>query len=119
MDTRNKILSRADVEQLPGPLTLAASYFDGLSTELIHELEQARRPVLGVVLRHPGELFQAAARAEMAASLRVIDYVVTADRDELDDLIKRLRPAAVLRLEAAELRRARRLRDDAKRSQIR
>jgi glycerol-3-phosphate cytidylyltransferase-like family protein len=119
VDTRSKILSRAAAERLAGPLTLATGYFDGLSLEHIHELDQARRPVLAAVLRHPGELFPATARAEMAAALRVIDYVVTAHPDELGELIERLHPAAVLRLEAADLRRARRLKEDAERRQIR
>lgn len=119
MDTRSKILSRAAAEQLPGPLTLAAGYFDVLRADHIHELEQALRPILAAVLSHSEELFPATARAEMVAALRVIDYVVTADHEELDELIERLHPAAVLRLEAADLRRARRLKEDAKRSQIR
>lgn len=119
MDTRNKILSRAAAEHLPGALTLVTGYFDVLGTEHILELARMRRPLLAAVLRHPGELFEARARAEMAAALRVIDYVVTAEHNEVDELIERLHPAAVLRLEAADLRRARRLKEDAERSQTR
>lgn len=119
MDTRSKILSRAAAERLTGPLALITGYFDVLGIEHVRELARMRRPRVAAVLRHPDEIFDASARAEMAAALRVIDYVVTADHEQVDELIERLHPAAVLRLEAADLRRARRLKEDAKRSQTR
>lgn len=112
-------MSRADAERLAGPVTLITGYFDVLGIEHMRELAGTRRPLLAAVLRHPAELFEARARAELVAALRVIDYVVTADHEELDELIERLHPAAVLRLEAADLGRARRLKEDAERSQTR
>ena len=70
-------------------------------------------------MSHPGELMEASARAELVAALRVVDYVVTADHDHLDRLIKRLRPAEVVRLETADLGRTRRLIEDVHRRQTR
>jgi len=49
----------------------------------------------------------------------VVDYVVTADHDELDRLIAQLQPAEILRLEADDLRCTRRLIEDAQRRQTR
>lgn len=119
MDTRRKILSAAAAERLRGPVTLVSGYFDVLRAEHTRALEQVRRPLLVAVLRHPDEIFEADSRAELIAALRVVDYVVTTDHDELDSFIERLRPAAVVRLEAADLSRARRLRQDVQRSQKR
>jgi len=49
------------------------------------------------------------ARAEMAAALRVIDYVVAADMGDAAALVAALGPAEVVRLEAADRRRNREL----------
>jgi hypothetical protein len=38
--------------------------------------------------------------------LRVVDYVVTADYDDVERLVTGLRPVELVRLEAAETRRA-------------
>lgn len=119
MDTRSKVLSLEAALRLSSPMTLAAGYFDVLRAEDARELEQAGRPLLAVVMRHTGEVVPAAARAEMVAAIRVVDYVVTADHDDLNELIARLQPVRVVRLEAAHAGRIRRLIDDVQRSQTR
>jgi len=119
VDTRSKILTLAAAERLPGCVTLATGYFDVLRVEPARALAEARRPLLVAVVRHAGEILDAAARAEMAAALRVVDYVVTIEHDDLDALTERLRPAAVLRLEASDQIGTRRLTDDVRRSQTR
>ena len=119
MDTRSKILSLEAAGRLTGPLTLATGYFDVLRVEHARRLEQAGRPLLVVVVRHSREILDAPARAELVAALRVVDYVVTADHDELDRLIGQLQPAEILRLEADDLGSTRRLIEDAQRRQIR
>ena len=122
VDTRNKILTRAAAERLSEPLTLAAGYFDVLRAAHAGELQHARGRAPGckllvAVVTHPGELFGAAARAELVAALRMVDYVVTADHEDIGGFIERLRPAVVVRLETADLGRTRRLIEDAQRSQ--
>ena len=124
MDTRSKILTPAAAAKLSGPLTLVTGYFDVLLAGHARDLQTARdrapnRPLVVAVVRHPGEFLAVGARAELVAALRVVDYVVTTDHDSLDSLIERLRAAEVVRLEAADLGRTRRLIDDAQRSQNR
>jgi bifunctional ADP-heptose synthase (sugar kinase/adenylyltransferase) len=124
VDTRSKILNEAAAARLSGPLTLVTGYFDVLLAEHARELQQVRdrapdRPMLVALARHPGELLDAAVRAELVAALRVVDYVVTAEHDHLDELIERLRPAELVRLETADLGLTRRLIEDAQRSQKR
>lgn len=119
VDTRSKVLSLEAALRLSGRMTLASGYFDVLRAEDARELEEAGRPLLAVVLRHTGEVVPASARAEMVAAIRVVDYVVTADHDDLNELIARLQPVRVVRLEAAHAGRIRRLIDDVQRSQTR
>jgi len=45
-------------------------------------------------------------RAEMVAALRMVDYVVAPSHDQVENLIHSLKPAAVVRLEAAHARLA-------------
>ena len=124
VDTRSKILTRAAAERLSGPLTLVTGYFDPLLAGHARDLQAVRdrapdRPLLVAVATHANEVLEAAIRADLVAALRVVDYVVTTDHDHLDRFIERLRPADVVRLEAADLNRTRRLIDDAQRSQNR
>jgi glycerol-3-phosphate cytidylyltransferase-like family protein len=122
VDTRNKILTSAGAYGLPGPLTLVTGYFDVLRAGHARELQQARdrasdRKLLVAVITYPGELIDGQSRAELVAALRMVDYVVTANHDELDGFIERLRPAEIVRLEAADLGRRRRLIEDVQRRQ--
>ena len=124
MDTRSKILTREAAERLSGPLTLVTGYFDVLLAGHVRDLQTVRdrapdQPMLVAVQPHPGEVLEPAVRAELVAALRVVDYVVTADHDHLEELIERLRPAEVVRLEATDVSRTRRLIEDAQRSQNR
>ena len=120
MDTRSKILSASDAIHLRGqPLILVTGYFDVLRPAHIRDLENARRDMaasklLVAVLPRPDEWTSQDARAEVAAALRVIDYVVIAGNGEIEGLIECLRPNRVVRLEAADERRARELREQAR-----
>jgi glycerol-3-phosphate cytidylyltransferase-like family protein len=117
VDTRSKILSVHEALRLRGkPLILVAGYFDVLRPEHIRDLENARRDMaasklLVAVLPRAGEWMSQSSRAEMAAALRVIDYVVIAGKGDLEGLIEGLRPDRVVRLEAAEERRAKEFSD--------
>ncbi|MBI3472244.1 MAG: hypothetical protein HY013_12885 [Candidatus Solibacter usitatus] len=79
MDTRSKIIDAGRLAELPGPCTLVAGYFDVLLTDHVRNLRQLRRPgyELVVVLRDPPDsLLEPRARAELAAALDMVDYVV-------------------------------------------
>ena len=93
--------------------------FDILGVEHVRGLSKlaaGTRPVIAVVLAHtagaPSVLSQQA-RAEMAAALRMVDFVLIAGSPggpgDLQELVNRLRPAEVVALEEAEARRKRRL----------
>jgi glycerol-3-phosphate cytidylyltransferase-like family protein len=122
VDTRSKILTSAD--SLPRPFTLVSGYFDVLRAEHVREFERVRqrtvnRPLVVVVLRCPEELLSQRARAELVAAVRVVDYVVTADHNDLSGIIERLQPAEVVRLEEADRRRTGRLIEHVQRGQTR
>ena len=112
MDTRSKILTlEAAVALEPArPLVLAAGLFDILRAGLIRDLDEARGhyaagALMAVVLPGGEAVLGQAARAEMAAALRVIDYVVAADHAGLDGLAAALRPVVVVCLDDADRRR--------------
>ena len=122
MDTRSKILTFAAAEALPRPLALATGYFHVLRAEHARALQQVRdrtpeARLLVAVVTYPGEWIDGAARAELVAALRMVDYVVTVNHEVLDAFLERLRPVEILRLEAADLGRRRRLIEDAQRKQ--
>jgi hypothetical protein len=82
----------------------------------VRELREARERAAGaalvaVVLPLANGAQDQRARAELAAGLRMVDYVVVAGERDPDALIDSLRPAAIVRLEEAEARRARELRE--------
>ena len=122
MDTRSKILTLAAAEALPRPLALATGYFDVLRAEHARDLQRVRGRTPGArlvvaVVTYAGEWMPVPARAELVAALRMVDYVVTMNHDALDGFIERLRPVEIVRLEAADLGRRRRLIEDAQRKQ--
>jgi bifunctional ADP-heptose synthase (sugar kinase/adenylyltransferase) len=112
----------AVAEGLPRPVALVTGYFDLLRAEHARDLQQvcdrtSKGRLLVAVVTHPGELIDGGSRAELVAALRMVDYVVTANHDELEGFIERLRPVETLRLEAADLGRRRRLIEDVQRRQ--
>jgi bifunctional ADP-heptose synthase (sugar kinase/adenylyltransferase) len=121
MDTRNKILTAAAARELRLPsLAAVTGYFDILTAGDARELEEVRdrtgaAALVAIVLPLPGGILDLPARAELAAGLRVIDYVVIADEPDLDTLIAALRPRELVHLEAAHTRRARQLREHVRR----
>ena len=118
MDTRNKILSLEDALSRAWPgLAIVAGSFDVLRGSLVHELAAIRerigtRTLLAAVLPVENEILLRRARAELAAALRAIDYVVIADRAELEILATVLKPLETVSLEAADRCRARQLKEN-------
>jgi glycerol-3-phosphate cytidylyltransferase-like family protein len=117
VDTRSKIVSAT--EMLP-EATLVVGYFDVLGVEHVRELrairERASR-LIALVLPNPDgarrTVLPQEGRAEMAAALRMLDYVLICAEPgqpgDLKDLMKRLRPTEIVSLEEAEFRRIDRL----------
>jgi len=97
-------------------------YFHILRAAHARELEQVRtrngaRTLVVVVLPAAGELLPQRARAELAAALRVVDYVVTADDGDVDGIIGRLEPVELVRLETDDALRTRQLMEHVHRRQ--
>ena len=116
MDTRTKILTPAALAALdpPRPVLLATGRFDILRVELARDLAAARertaaQSLVAVVRPVEGELAPLNARAEMAAALRVVDYVLIAEGQALDSLAAVLQPIEIISLEETETHRVRQL----------
>jgi hypothetical protein len=71
------------------------------------------------VLPREGELLTQRARAELAAAVRVVDYVVIADRGDLELLVDSLKPLETRHWESCDTRRAQQLIDHVHRRQRR
>jgi bifunctional ADP-heptose synthase (sugar kinase/adenylyltransferase) len=126
MDTRRKILTAAAARDLhpPGPVAMVSGTFDILRAEHAREIASVRnrtgaRSLVAVVLPARGELLNQRARTELAAALRMVDYVVTADDGDLEQLVASLQPAELVRLESDDARRTRQLIENVHRRKIR
>jgi bifunctional ADP-heptose synthase (sugar kinase/adenylyltransferase) len=122
MDSRSKILTVAEAASLAGPLAMVTGCFDVLRAAHLRDLEELRgraggARLLAVVLPAPGEILEQRARAELVAALRVIDYVVIADAAAAHRLAASLEPVEIAHLEAADIRRARELKEHVHRRQ--
>lgn len=116
MDTRAKILTPAAASALEParPLLLVTGHFDILRLELVRELtvalERNRARTLIVVVRPlAGAMAELGARAEMAAALRMVDYVFIAENEDWESLAGSLQPIEIINLEEADAHRARQL----------
>src|ERR1035441_3301872 len=94
VDTRNKILTPAAALALtpPRPLVIVKGYFDLLRAEHVRSLDEIRRrtsaaTLLAVVLPLDHSVLALAARAELVAALRMVDYVLLGDCEDLDRLV--------------------------------
>jgi hypothetical protein len=116
MDTRRKIVPP---ESAPAGATVVTAYFDVLQSEDTRDLAVLPRPVIALILPLEDALLPQSARAELAAGLRMIDYVVLAGDGAADAQVARLRPAQVVRLEAAQARRSRELKEHVRNRQTR
>ena len=116
MDTRTKILTPAAFAALdpPRPVLLVTGRFDILRLETARHLAAARaRTQAGCLVAAVRPLADAqatlAARAQMAAALRVVDYVLLAENGDLDSLSASLQPIEIISLEEADAHRTRQL----------
>ncbi len=112
MDTRSKILTLDQALALRAPLVIASGSFDLLRAGHARELARLRtgtRKLLVVVLPSALRLLPASARVEMAAALRVVDYVVTTDVQGLERLSRVHAGTEVFSLDADDSRWIRQL----------
>lgn len=122
MDTREKIVdapaaaaAAREWRARGGRVVAACGAFDVLLAGHAGELAGAKGSaddiLLFAVLAQPaGPVLSARARAELAAGLAVVDYVVTTDNGPaLEAMLAALEPDAVLRLEQDDELRLRRL----------
>jgi len=116
LDTRTKILTPGALASLDlaRPLLLATGRFDILRAEAARTLAETRSRAqaqcLVVVIRPlEGELAPIAARAEMAAALRAVDYVAVLADEPLENLAAALRPDETISLDEADDGRIRQL----------
>lgn len=79
MDTRKKIISQAEAANLiTSGATAVSGYFDPLMAahaERLAELKSADSKLLVLIATPPNAILPAAARAELVAGLRAVDYV--------------------------------------------
>ena len=107
MDTRSKILPSGEAAAVAAGMTAVTGYFEpvGLAEGLPPGEE-----IVAVVLPSGDELLPQRARAELAAALQAVRYVVMSQASDGAPELAALRPARVVRLEALHTRRARELR---------
>ena len=115
MDTRKKIIE-APWPEFVRPLAVVTGSFDVLRVEHARDLEHARddaraATLLAIVLPDPAALLPQRARAELVAALRAVDYVVVADAEDVEGIVRSLQPAELFRLEGADEGRAHQLRE--------
>jgi glycerol-3-phosphate cytidylyltransferase-like family protein len=115
VDTRNKIVA-APWPGFEKPLVVVTGYFDVLRAEHVRDLEESRAELgsgtlVAIVVANSGALLPQRARAELVAALRSVDYVALADANDVEALVASLGPERVVRLEEADERRARELRE--------
>jgi bifunctional ADP-heptose synthase (sugar kinase/adenylyltransferase) len=106
MDSREKIVDLARAAEIAAALRsrgarvrLLAGYFDVLTPELVRGLRALAGPdpLIAAVLDPARPLLPSHARAELAAALSVIDYVLLPGDSCLDRVIAEIRPDEVIR----------------------
>jgi bifunctional ADP-heptose synthase (sugar kinase/adenylyltransferase) len=114
VDTRTKIVNP---DTVPRNATVVTGTFDVIRAEDVRDLAGLARPVVVVVLPLTGEVLPQRARAELAAGLRMVDYVLITDDGHPEALLAALQPAQLVRLEAVHAQRKRQLMEHVHRRQ--
>jgi bifunctional ADP-heptose synthase (sugar kinase/adenylyltransferase) len=111
MDTRGKIIDLASAARLRRPgvrLKLVSGYFDVLTPDLVSRLGSLSDGgrLIAVVLDPPNPLLPSRARAELAAALSVIDYVLLLPEVGLEKALDQIQPDEVVREDMADRKRS-------------
>jgi|SRR5579862_2531392 len=116
MDTREKIISLARATEIAREqrdrLTLVTGYFDVLRTghiERLRQLAEAGKGLMVAILDPPEPILSQRARSELVAALAMVDYVVPAGQDGLQDLLNEFPAGAIAREEVSDLPRTQEL----------
>jgi hypothetical protein len=118
MDTREKIIDLAQAADISAGLRrrgervkLVCGYFDVLTPDHVRRFRELAdgQPIMAAVLDAPDALLGARARAELAASLSMIDYVFLLDGADFEQAVETIQPGEVVREEMADRRRSRAL----------
>jgi hypothetical protein len=118
MDTREKIIGlakaagiAAGLRRQGAPVKLVTGYFDVLTPGHIQRFRELAggQTLMAAVLDPPDPLLGARARAELAASLSMIDYVLLLDCASLDRALGEIQAGEVVREEDADRRRSKAL----------
>jgi len=112
LDTRAKIVDLARAGTIAAGWRtkgtrwkLVSGYFDVLTADLVRAMPDGS-PLVAAVLDPPDPLLPVGARAELAASLRMVDYVLLLQGAALEDALAELRPDEVIRAEIGDRRRS-------------
>ena|SRR2546426_837927 len=115
MDTRQKIidLTRAaqiasDLKRNGARIRIVTGYFDVLTPDharRFHALADGQ-PLIALVLDSSDALLGARARAELAAALAVVDYVVSLDGAAVEQALAMIQPDEIVREELADRQRS-------------
>jgi hypothetical protein len=114
MDTREKIIGldaavgiADDLRRGGERLKVVAGYFDVLTPDAVRRLRSLPdgSRLMAVVLNPPNPLLPPRARAELAASLAMIDYVLLLQDFSLEQALEQIRPDVVMREEMAGAQR--------------
>jgi bifunctional ADP-heptose synthase (sugar kinase/adenylyltransferase) len=115
MDTRRKIVDlpeaariAAGLREKGARLKLIAAYFDVLTPDHARRFRALGdgQPMMVAVLDPPDPLLAPRARAELAAALAVVDYVLLLEDSTLEQALEQIRPDEVIREEIADRRRS-------------
>jgi bifunctional ADP-heptose synthase (sugar kinase/adenylyltransferase) len=115
LDTRQKVVSPDEVAAAmdrTDKLTVFVGHFDPLTVEHARQLIQLRRSnglTVVVVTDKLEPIVPLRGRAELAAALHAVDYVIAASHNASAEIIARLQPDKVIQEEAADLRRTQQL----------
>lgn len=118
MDTREKIVDLDLAIQITnehrksgGKSRVITGFFDVLTADHVRGSQALADGglLVAVVVDPPAPLLATRARAELAASLRVIDYVVSLGGGSLEKALEQLNPDEVIRVEEIDQRRTQRL----------
>ena len=111
MDTRSKILTAAGaaerLRQSHQPVVAVSGYFDVLLAEDVRQLRSVADRTAGctlvaLLIAPPEPVLSVRARAEIAAALAMIDYVVIADGVDPEALAAAFGARELVRLEAGQ-----------------
>lgn len=89
-------------------MKLIAGYFDVLTPDLVSRLRSLADGglLIAAVLDPPAPLLPSRARAELAAALSVIDYVLYLPEEGLEKALEEIQPDEVIREDMADRKRS-------------